>query len=355
MAWGLVPLTAVSVDWTVPVLFGGYMATGSIAGSILQLVNLLIGTLIYAPFIKHYDATKRREAKSGYDELINLMKESETSGKEIILTALNSASGEVARLLASDLMYAINHKQLQLYYQPQYRYDGNCHGAEALLRWNHREYGMIYPPLIIKLAEESHVLKQLEYLVLFKAGEDAAEIMQSLSGNITLSVNITGTTLFDDGLLDILKQMKKQNIAKPVQFCLEITEQTTLRFDQTLSNRLNQIKMLGFQLAIDDFSMGQTSIRYLQGGFFDYVKLDGSLVSNILSNERSHRIVSSVCILSNSLNVMPIAEYVETEEQKEELAGMGCLIFQGYLYSPAVPLKKLMAVSESGEANGQEA
>lgn len=97
---------------------------------------------------------------------------------------------------------------------------------------------------------------------------------------------------------------------------------------------------LGLLLAIDEFSMGQTSLHYLQESIFDIIKLDGSLVKGLSASQNYREIVSSLVELADSLSLMVIAEFVETNEEKELLHQMGCDIYQGYLYSPAVPLEE---------------
>ena len=96
---------------------------------------------------------------------------------------------------------------------------------------------------------------------------------------------------------------------------------------------------MGLMLAIDDFSMGQTSVHYLRDGLFDIIKLDGSLVGSLFTHKNSHDIVSSIIKLAKSLDMTVIAEFVDTEEKRDALHEMGCDYYQGYLYSPAVFLK----------------
>ena len=93
---------------------------------------------------------------------------------------------------------------------------------------------------------------------------------------------------------------------------------------------------MGLTLAIDDFSAGHTSLHYFKDGLFDYVKVDGSLVRGVCENRNAREIISSVVQLASSLELMVIAEYVETEKQREALHEIGCDCYQGYLYSPAV-------------------
>ena len=118
--------------------------------------------------------------------------------------------------------------------------------------------------------------------------------------------------------------------------CVEVTEQTALALDEGGISALKQLKSMGLTLAIDDFSMGQTSLHYLKDGLFDIIKLDGSLVKGLSVHNSYKEIVASITGLAASLNLTVLAEFVETKEQKEMLHSIGGNCYQGYLYSKAV-------------------
>ena len=105
-------------------------------------------------------------------------------------------------------------------------------------------------------------------------------------------------------------------------------------------NALTSLKEMGISLAIDDFSMGMTSLHYLKDNMFDTIKLDGSLIQGMFTHQNSREIISSIVKLSSTLNLTVIAEYVESEEERDALHEIGCDFYQGYLYSPAVFLDK---------------
>ena len=122
--------------------------------------------------------------------------------------------------------------------------------------------------------------------------------------------------------------------------CIEITEQAVLQLDDVLNERFHQIREMGYQLAVDDFSMGSTSIQYLTGSYFNLLKLDGSLVKGILDNPRCCEIISSIIQLTNSLEMMVLAEYVSNAAIQEKLLELGCELYQGWYYSPAITLSE---------------
>ncbi len=135
MSLGLVPLVTSSVEWTMPVILGGYLATGSVMGSLLQVFNLALGVMIYRPFVKKYDEERLENARRDYDHLVEIFKRSEQNREPITLTELSGHDGAFAKALAADINYAIAHDTLELYYQPQFNLAGECFGAEALLRF----------------------------------------------------------------------------------------------------------------------------------------------------------------------------------------------------------------------------
>lgn len=338
MSLGLVPLAVASVKWTTPILLGGYMATGSIAGSLLQLFNLAVGVLIYAPFVRLYDREKARETIEQWNDLARLLQDHEESGVPVVLTENTGPLGSVAKTLAMDLAQALERQELTLHYQPCFNEKRRCIGAEGLLRWRHPTGGLVYPPLAVKLAEETGILEELELFVLTRAAMD----LERLDGipHFTISANVTVKTLQSPNFLPFLEKLA-QNYPVAGRYCIEVTEQIVLRIDERMEKRLEQIRALGFSLAVDDFSMGNTSLKYLQSNQFDVVKLDGSLVRGLGSNENNARIISSIVHLSKSLNFKLLAEFVETGAQREKLQKLGCYAYQGYLFSPAVPFEEL--------------
>ena len=122
--------------------------------------------------------------------------------------------------------------------------------------------------------------------------------------------------------------------------CVEITEQAAITFDETTIHALHTLRDMGLLLAIDDFSMGQTSFHYLKDNTFDILKLDGSLVGGLITHKNTHDIILSIVQLAKSLDLTVIAEHVDSEEKKEALHEVGCDVYQGHLFSAAVFLNR---------------
>ncbi len=354
---GFLPEITNSVVWTTPALMSGYIATGSAKGVLVQLMNILLSTACYAPFVVQYEKRSLDEYSAAMDTLVGILKKSEETTEEVVLTECEGNVGRLAKLLVSDLEDALSlsspdrtsdiaESPLLVKYQPQFDNTGHCIGAEALLRWNHTRYGIVYPPLVVHLAKESGDLYQLETYIIERAIRDSESFRKALDEKFKLSVNVTVTTLYDERFVSFLQELAARFKLKTGNICIEITEETELVTTEETGELIRKIRSFGYTFALDDFSMGHTSLQYLQHNQFDIVKLDGNLVKSILSNDRTKEIINSIVYLSKSLDFKVLAEFVETVEQKEALEKIGCLWYQGYLYSPAIDRDSLVSMGE---------
>ncbi|MGX9758321.1 EAL domain-containing protein [Clostridioides difficile] len=342
MATGIVPCTISNVEWTVPIFLSGYMATDSIRGSLLQLFNLCVGVMIYIPFIKMSQNRYIHMFKNNIENLTNLVKKCELTGEQPNILNHSGKIGSISKMLASDLKFAMKKEEIELFYQPQVNYDGNVVGAEGLLRWRHSIGGFIYPPLVILLAKEEGFLGELGEYIINKACIDLKKSESLLINPIKFSVNISPDQLNDPNLPEQIKNIIENNNINPNMLGIEITEQVALSGSQIIVERINAIHDLGIKLIMDDFGMGHSSLIYLQNNNFDIVKLDGSLVKEILTNKRSSEIIISIVNLSKHLDFDIIVEYVENLNQRDKLYGLGCEIYQGYYYSKAIPFEEFI-------------
>ncbi len=343
---GFLPLVTNEVNWTVPLFLSGFIATGSVKAIFVQLVSIVISVAVYTPFLLLYEKKYMSRLSASMDSLVKILKHSEETTEPVTLTECEGNEGRLAKHLVNDLEESLaagfkeeavlNESSLLMKYQPQFDNTGKCIGAESLLRWNHEKYGIIYPPLVVHLAKESGRLYELETAIIEKSVQDSVEIKKVYGESFKLSVNITVSSLNDKRLLPFLKGLCEKYPFKPGSVCIEITEETALETTEKTSELMNTIKDMGFTFALDDFSMGHTSLQYLQYNQFDLVKLDGNLVKSLLGNVRTKEIINSIVYLSNSLGFRVLAEFVETTEQKEALESIGVKLYQGYLYSPAI-------------------
>ena len=352
---GFLPQVTNTVVWTIPPLFSGYLATGSVQGVIVQLLNILISVACYAPFMIRYEKRSVNEFSLAMNELVGILKKCEETTEEVTLTECEGNVGRLAKMLVNDLEDTLSassedgraadiESPLLMKYQPQFDNSGNCIGAEALLRWNHKRHGIVYPPLVVRLARESGSLYRLETHIIETSVRDYEAFRECFGDSFKLSVNVTVTTLYDPRFRRFIGELAGNYHLKPGNICLEITEETELVTSEETGELIRKIRDFGYTFALDDFSMGHTSLTYLQHNQFDLVKLDGNLVRSLLGNDRTREIISSIVYLSNSLNFKVLAEFVETVEQKEALEDIGCLLYQGYLYSPAIDKAALLSL-----------
>lgn len=339
---GLVPAVTQSVEWTIPVLLSGYQATGSVSGSLLQLFNLLVGVFIYMPFVRRSEKQETGKFKQAVRQMEQDMAAGERDGVIPAYLSHKYPYYYYAKTLSMDLTNAMKRGQLQLFYQPQISSQGELHGMEALLRWNHPVTGYIAPPVLIRLAHESGILNELGYSLLDRACLDAQVIQNSVSNNICLSINISPKQLQNPGFFDKTLEIVRQYPLERIHIVLEITERAAMELSAELKKKMEYMKEQGLEFSLDDFGMGHNSLVQLQEGCFNEVKIDGNLVSQLPNNKSTREIISGIVQMSQNLNCRTIAEFVETEEQRDMLLSLGCVIYQGYYYSKALPPEEFL-------------
>ena len=339
---GLVPAVTQSVEWTIPVLLSGYQATGSVSGSLLQLFNLLVGVFIYMPFVRRSEKQETGKFKQAVRQMEQDMAAGERDGVIPAYLSHKYPYYYYAKTLSMDLTNAMKRGQLQLFYQPQISSQGELHGMEALLRWNHPVTGYIAPPVLIRLAHESGILNELGYSLLDRACLDAQAIQNSVSNNICLSINISPKQHQDPGFFDKTLEIVRQYPLERIHVVLEITERAAMELSAELKKKMEYMKEQGLEFSLDDFGMGYNSLVQLQEGCFNEVKIDGNLVSQLPNNKSTREIISGIVQMSQNLNCRTIAEFVETEEQRDMLLSLGCVIYQGYYYSKALPPEEFL-------------
>lgn len=333
---GLVPMVVNTVNWTTPPIVSGYMATGSWKGAALQMVLIAISALIYMPFVKMYVKVQELLFEDNVKQLTDMLKEAEKNNNGIEFSKLSDKHVRVVTRLGERMKRDMCENDVTIYYQPQLNNNERVASSEALLRWRGDMEKTIYPPLAIAIAKEFRIYNELTRQIISKSLADVARIYNEIGEYMPVSVNIDVGQLLDNEFIDwVIEQVDAHDIPENT-LGLEITEQENLVSAVNLSEILDRFKQHGIMVSIDDFSMGYTSLAYLQMNQFDYIKLDGGIVKNIEKNERSKEIVDSLITLGKNLGFEVVAEYVENEELQSMLKEMGCNKYQGYLYSPAV-------------------
>ncbi|MCF5457976.1 EAL domain-containing protein, partial [Pseudomonas syringae] len=224
-------------------------------------------------------------------------------------------------------------------YQPQIHVaDGRLRGFEALLRWQHPAVGEVPPALFIPLLEETRLINRLGSWIFDQGAEQRQAWSHIFAPDMVLSVCVSPTQFCLPNLASELKRAMDRFELKPGQIEVEITE-TALVNNLTHSHK--QLKLLhevGVRIALDDFGTGECSLSHLRNLQLDTLKLDRRFVANIAGSKREAAMASSIIDLSRNLDMLVIAEGVETAEQYQWLADNGCQVMQGFLIAhPMLP------------------
>lgn len=339
---GFVPHTTSMVEWTTPALLSGYIATGSIWGSCLQLLNLALGTVCYIPFVrlsvKSYEARRDLNLKKICDAFRSL----EERGVASSLMSRSDAVGGIARSLSLDFEYDLRRKAFDLHYQPIVNNAGRVVSLEALLRWNHESYGLISPPLVIALAEEAGLIHRLGNLIFERVCEDLQKMKEAGIHDVTASVNVSVMQLESEDFMPRLGEIIADHGVCFTDMEIEITERLSLSRSLKIARQMEKMNQRGVKLAMDDFGAGHSSLLYLKEYNFYTIKLDGSLVREITASSNCRDIIASVISLGKALNCRVVAEFVEEREQEVILREFGCDLYQGYLFSKALPIQEAL-------------
>jgi PTS system cellobiose-specific IIC component len=341
MALHLVPMTAGPIPWTTPPVLGGYLATASPAGAVLQLVCLGVGTLIYLPFVKLANAINLRRFQKSLDALCHAASETTFGFGRRKCIDLSGPEGHLARILAVDLTNALKaDDQIHLEYQPQIDVE-QCRviGAEALLRWRHPIHGPIPAPVAVALAEDTDHMDRLTKVILLKACNQQMVLVKKGIVDVKLSVNISATQFRNTALVKTIKEVLEQSGLPPSLLQIEVTETMALSHGMQSVETLQCLHGMGVLVAIDDFGMGHTSLRYLKEFAVETVKIDRSLTLDSASGINDH-IISSIVHLCEALGVSIVVEGVEAPAQLERFRKHRCNLYQGYLFSGPLSAEK---------------
>jgi predicted signal transduction protein with EAL and GGDEF domain len=236
-------------------------------------------------------------------------------------------------VLEAALSKAVGRDELVLHYQPQYDVtSGRIVGAEALLRWQHRDLGLLTPDKFIPLAEETGLIVPIGEWVLQEACRQAVE-WQTEDSPLRMSVNVSSRQVLQGGLEEAVQQALVDSGLDSSLLELELTESTLLQDKESIRSRLDRIQSLGVGLSIDDFGTGYSALSYLARFPLETLKIDRSFVNGTPGHATNDGICRAIVAMAGSLRLRVIAEGVETEEQLDFLRKEGCFQVQGFLYS----------------------
>lgn len=234
------------------------------------------------------------------------------------------------RRLESDLRFAIKHGELRLHFQPRYRIaDGQMVGAEALVRWQHPERGLIPPDTFIPIAEESGLIISLSNWVLDTACRCAARWPE----NLFVSVNLSPTEFKQGNLVERIQKTLTDSGINPARVELEVTESVMLEDATGAVEVMRTLKRLGVRISMDDFGTGYSSLSYLRAFPFDGLKIDRSFLNRLADSEDDKAIIRAIVGLGRALSLTVTAEGIETADHLKLLKAVSCDEGQGYFLS----------------------
>lgn len=250
--------------------------------------------------------------------------------------------------LVTHFYEALEKGWIEVYYQPEVRaLTREICGFEALARWRDPERGLISPGVFVPVLEDAHLIDRLDLYVLQRVCEDLHHIRREGLDVTHISVNLSR---IDFQLNDMLQEVKSLCCAYgvPREFLhIEITESALNESDTFLKTEIGRLRGQGFELWMDDFGSGYSSLNNLKDFQFDMIKIDMAFLRDFETKPQSRVIISAVVDMAKKLGLHTLAEGVETEKQYAFLKSIGCEVLQGYLFSPPVPFEEIRPVLEA--------
>ncbi|MBQ6668928.1 MAG: EAL domain-containing protein, partial [Deltaproteobacteria bacterium] len=242
--------------------------------------------------------------------------------------------------LLNDLSAAVEERQLTVFYQP--KYDIKCNpprlsSAEALIRWKHPDLGMISPGEFIPLLEGKGLIGVVDHFVWREAAAQVAAWRDKYRYTLPVSVNVSRSDIFDPGLEDRLLAIVTENGLDIKSLKLEVTESAYTDSAQQMLTVIRRLREIGFEIEMDDFGSGYSSLNMLSEMPIDVLKMDMKFVRNIENSQTDYQLVKLILDIAKYLHVKVVAEGVETEGQLKLLTDAGCDLVQGYYFSRPLP------------------
>ena len=249
---------------------------------------------------------------------------------------------------------ALAQGQFEIYLQPKYRLkDNRMSGAEALVRWNHPEWGLQSPAVFIPLFERNGFITRLDQYVWDKV----CAVMQSWKNRglppLPVSVNVSRADIYNADLTAVLMGLLQKYELPPASLHLEITESAYTENPRQIIETVSHLRELGFVVEMDDFGNGYSSLHMLHEMPVDVLKLDMKFIQSEPVTPVNQEIMRFIINLAHLMSLSVVAEGVETEEQLERLRRIGCECVQGYYFSRPVQVKEFEKLMEENDAVGK--
>jgi EAL domain-containing protein (putative c-di-GMP-specific phosphodiesterase class I) len=235
--------------------------------------------------------------------------------------------------LERGLRRALEQKEFAVHYQAQVNSAYQVIGAEALIRWQHPQFGLLLPSQFIPLAEETGLIKPIGEWILTTACKQLKEWHNSGLPRLNLAVNISARQFQQNNAAQVIEKILLDVGLDPRYLTLELTESSLLSYDASVDKTLARLNALGVTLALDDFGKGFSSFDYLRRFPLAVVKVDESFVRNVASNRDDAAVLSAIIALVHELRLKVVVEGLETHEQLNLLRELKCDGLQGFIFS----------------------
>jgi diguanylate cyclase (GGDEF)-like protein len=304
-------------------------------------VSTSIGISLYP-----YDACTASDLIRNADGAMYQAKEQGRNGYQIYDESMNARALERI-ILESQLHKALKEEEFTIFYQPQVSSrTGEVVGIEALVRWNSKELGVVEPSRFLPLAEEIGLVIQIDQWVMRNACRQHKSWLDAGLPPITLALNISGQHFVKNELLETITSILEESGLDPGLVELELTEGVLMAHTEKTVKTLRALKGMGVRLAIDDFGTGFSSLSYLKRFPLDILKIDRAFINDISTDPDDAAITIATIEMAHTLKLQVIAEGVETQAQLDFLLQHDCDLYQGYLFSRAVPPSEIPAILE---------
>jgi diguanylate cyclase (GGDEF)-like protein/PAS domain S-box-containing protein len=301
-----------------------YAISGSQVG-----VTVSIGIAAYPE-----DASNREDLIRCCEDALRLAKSQGGDRLQSYTSELHAQSSARAQLLL-EMKSALQREQFELYYQPIIELrTGLVHKAEALIRWNHPQLGMISPAQFIPLAESSGLILEIGDWVIREAMRTACRLRATSAPSLQIGVNQSPVQFRQDGDRVHQRLAYMQTLGLPANaLVVEITEGLLMDAGSAVNSSLDALTKAGISLSMDDFGTGYSSLSYLKKFPLKFLKIDQSFVRDLESDPSDRAVCEAIIVMAHKLGLLVIAEGVETPWQRNWLIGAGCDFGQGYLFA----------------------
>jgi lactose/cellobiose-specific phosphotransferase system IIC component len=322
-------------SWNTPIILSGYLS-GGVNAALIQFILVWVSALIYWPFLKKYEASIESQKQEDRKGMIKDLCNPDLNFDNLLKR--QTPLSNFCRQLQVDMKKQLGDKYFSMHYQPKVDKRKNIIGCEALIRWQHPEIGNIPPCIFINIAETDSFIHLLGNWVNKRCMQDINAMKEKNVSSLQVAINVSPIQLTDPNFFENFTAIIEQQNISFNEIELEITESQRLNLTDDIIKGIALLSSKGISIAVDDFGMGYTSLKYLNSFKVNTIKLDGIIVKDVLKSNIVKEIIRSLSTLTNSINGKLVAEWVENEEQFNQLVQLKCDQFQGAYFS--MPIKR---------------